>query len=245
MTKFALFPMSPPVPLTRSRMSRRQGRVSAEGPTPSGHHRATRVRIQLPGLRLEASGRPRPRRPLGRLQVQAVRLCTMVDEADEQVALAVALVMRALRGDLVCIDLSSVAGQVDVADLPWPEPASCRCSCSRSHPLRCRRRVVRLLSDLASSTTRSITATKMDRTRSRGRPDRGIGWSPWRKRSTRLGPLREFWPNSAHCTRTTSRDDCGTAAWPIRTPYWTRFSTKPSVRQGSWSTIGGCGCRRC
>src|ERR1700736_1684704 len=42
MTKFALFPMSPPVPLTQSRMSRRLSRVSAGGPTPSGHHRATR-----------------------------------------------------------------------------------------------------------------------------------------------------------------------------------------------------------
>jgi exodeoxyribonuclease V alpha subunit len=50
----------------------------------------------------------------------AQRLTSLVGEVDEPVALAVALVVRALRGGSVCVDLQSVEAQVDVPDLPWP-----------------------------------------------------------------------------------------------------------------------------
>ena len=50
----------------------------------------------------------------------AQRLTALAHEADERVALAVALVVRALRGGSVCVDLQSVEAQVDVPDLPWP-----------------------------------------------------------------------------------------------------------------------------
>ena len=43
------------------------------------------------------------------------------EEPDETVALAVAFAVRALRGGSVCVDLRSVAPQVDVAELPWPD----------------------------------------------------------------------------------------------------------------------------
>ncbi len=41
-------------------------------------------------------------------------------ESDPSVALAVALVVRALRGGSVCVDLRSVEAQVGIPDLPWP-----------------------------------------------------------------------------------------------------------------------------
>jgi exodeoxyribonuclease V alpha subunit len=50
----------------------------------------------------------------------AQRLSGMVEETDERVMLAVALVVRALRAGSVCLELRSVEAQVDVADLPWP-----------------------------------------------------------------------------------------------------------------------------
>ncbi|ORW05004.1 exodeoxyribonuclease V subunit alpha [Mycobacterium kubicae] len=50
----------------------------------------------------------------------AQRLCAMVEESQPPVLLAVALVVRALRGGSVCVDLRSVEAQVGVADLPWP-----------------------------------------------------------------------------------------------------------------------------
>ncbi|OBK93307.1 exodeoxyribonuclease V subunit alpha [Mycobacterium asiaticum] len=50
----------------------------------------------------------------------AQRLTTMVAEPDESVALAVALVVRALRGGSVCIDLREIEAQVGAPDLPWP-----------------------------------------------------------------------------------------------------------------------------
>ncbi|MCW2654359.1 MAG: exodeoxyribonuclease alpha subunit [Mycobacterium sp.] len=50
----------------------------------------------------------------------AQRLTALAGESDEGVALAVALAVRALRGGSVCVDLTSVEAQVDVADLPWP-----------------------------------------------------------------------------------------------------------------------------
>lgn len=56
----------------------------------------------------------------------AQRLCALGQEDDEQVALAVALAVRALRGGSVCVDLATIADVVGVDlddDVPWPEPA--------------------------------------------------------------------------------------------------------------------------
>ena len=63
-------------------------------------------------------------------------------DSDETVALALALTVRALRHGSVCVDLTSVADDVfeaaeegvEVADLPWPEPADwlARCRASRA-----------------------------------------------------------------------------------------------------------------
>lgn len=51
----------------------------------------------------------------------AQRLTSLTGETDERVALAVALVVRALRGGSVCVDLRSVPAQVGADDyLPWP-----------------------------------------------------------------------------------------------------------------------------
>lgn len=51
----------------------------------------------------------------------AQRLTVLADESDERVALAIALLVRALRGGSVCVDLRTVAAQVGTADLPWPD----------------------------------------------------------------------------------------------------------------------------
>jgi exodeoxyribonuclease V alpha subunit len=51
----------------------------------------------------------------------ANRICALGKEPDERVALAVALVVRALRGGSVCVDLSTVARVVGADELPWPE----------------------------------------------------------------------------------------------------------------------------
>ena len=53
----------------------------------------------------------------------AARLAELAGESDERVALAVAFVVRALRGGSVCVDLSAIAGQTGAPQLPWPEPA--------------------------------------------------------------------------------------------------------------------------
>jgi exodeoxyribonuclease V alpha subunit len=54
----------------------------------------------------------------------AQRLSAMSAESDPQVALAVALLVRALRGGSVCVDLRSVEAVADIgtggAELPWP-----------------------------------------------------------------------------------------------------------------------------
>ena len=47
----------------------------------------------------------------------AQRLTTLGGESDERVALAVALVVRALRGGSVCVDLRSVEKEFEIADL--------------------------------------------------------------------------------------------------------------------------------
>jgi exodeoxyribonuclease V alpha subunit len=51
----------------------------------------------------------------------AQRLTVLAGESDERVALAIALVVRALRGGSVCVDLRAVEAQVAVTDLPWPD----------------------------------------------------------------------------------------------------------------------------
>ncbi|MGV9798905.1 exodeoxyribonuclease V subunit alpha [Mycobacterium sp. NPDC003449] len=50
----------------------------------------------------------------------AQRLSALAGETDARVELAVALAVRALRGGSVCVDLRSVAAQVDRPELPWP-----------------------------------------------------------------------------------------------------------------------------
>lgn len=52
----------------------------------------------------------------------AQRLTALAGEPDASVELAVALAVRALRGGSVCVDLRSVAAQVERPELPWPEP---------------------------------------------------------------------------------------------------------------------------
>ncbi|MDZ4268283.1 MAG: exodeoxyribonuclease V subunit alpha, partial [Mycobacterium sp.] len=52
----------------------------------------------------------------------ARRLTALAGDTDESVALAVALVVRALRAGSVCVDLRSVADQVARPELPWPLP---------------------------------------------------------------------------------------------------------------------------
>jgi exodeoxyribonuclease V alpha subunit len=51
----------------------------------------------------------------------AQRLTSLASEPVETVALAVALVVRALRNGSVCVDLRSLAQQVGVEGLPWPD----------------------------------------------------------------------------------------------------------------------------
>ncbi len=52
----------------------------------------------------------------------AQRLTALVKDDDERVALAVAFVVRGLRGGSVCVDLTSLQDQVDQPELPWPAP---------------------------------------------------------------------------------------------------------------------------
>jgi len=52
----------------------------------------------------------------------AQRCCALENEADELVALAVALAVRALREGSVCVDLTTAADDIG-GDLPWPAPA--------------------------------------------------------------------------------------------------------------------------
>ncbi len=52
----------------------------------------------------------------------AQRLTQLAKEENELVALALAFVVRAVRGGSVCLDLAGVAQQVGEPDLPWPDP---------------------------------------------------------------------------------------------------------------------------
>ncbi|SBS75516.1 Exodeoxyribonuclease V alpha chain [uncultured Mycobacterium sp.] len=51
----------------------------------------------------------------------AQRLTAMVGESDDRVALAVAFVVRAVRGGSVCVALPAVQDQIAMPDLPWPD----------------------------------------------------------------------------------------------------------------------------
>jgi exodeoxyribonuclease V alpha subunit len=77
----------------------------------------------------------------------AQRLTELCGETDETVALAVALVVRALRGGSVCVDLRAVASQVDVHGLPWPDPDEWLAAV-RASPLLGTPPVLRLYDDL-------------------------------------------------------------------------------------------------
>jgi exodeoxyribonuclease V alpha subunit len=52
----------------------------------------------------------------------AQRVTALAEETDHSVALAVALAARALRGGSVCVDLTTVADDAGVPELPWPDP---------------------------------------------------------------------------------------------------------------------------
>ncbi|BBZ45886.1 exodeoxyribonuclease V subunit alpha [Mycobacterium parmense] len=77
----------------------------------------------------------------------AQRLTALAGETDERVALALALVVRALRGGSVCVDLRATPAQLDVAGLPWPD-ADDWIAAVRASPLSCSPPVLRLLGDL-------------------------------------------------------------------------------------------------
>ncbi|MFZ0832806.1 MAG: exodeoxyribonuclease V subunit alpha, partial [Mycobacterium sp.] len=51
----------------------------------------------------------------------AQRLTALASKYDESVALAVALVVRALRNGSVCLDVRSAVQQVGIEGLPWPD----------------------------------------------------------------------------------------------------------------------------
>lgn len=77
----------------------------------------------------------------------AQRLTALAGEPDERVALAVALLVRALRGGSVCVDLRTVAAQLGEADLPWPD-ADGWMAAVRASPLLGSPPVLRLFGDL-------------------------------------------------------------------------------------------------
>ena len=77
----------------------------------------------------------------------AQRLTALGGEADERVALAIALAVRALRGGSVCVDLRAAQAQVGIPDLPWPD-ADDWMSVVRASPLLGSPPVLRLLGDL-------------------------------------------------------------------------------------------------
>ncbi len=77
----------------------------------------------------------------------AQRLTVLAGEPDERVALAIALVVRALRGGSVCVDLRVVEAQVGIADLPWPD-ADDWMAAVRASPLLGSPPVLRLFGDL-------------------------------------------------------------------------------------------------
>jgi exodeoxyribonuclease V alpha subunit len=53
----------------------------------------------------------------------ASRICGLAEEGDPEVALAVAVAVRAARHGSVCVDLADLAVSDGAAELPWPDPA--------------------------------------------------------------------------------------------------------------------------
>ena len=51
----------------------------------------------------------------------AQRLCTLAEEDDALVVLAVACVVRGMRGGSVCVDLGALVADPTLAELPWPD----------------------------------------------------------------------------------------------------------------------------
>jgi exodeoxyribonuclease V alpha subunit len=78
-------------------------------------------------LAVSASGLLRAFNEAGVLDVADVRvaerICFLAKETDERVALAVALLVRALRSGSVCVELATVATAVGIDEVPWPSPA--------------------------------------------------------------------------------------------------------------------------
>lgn len=62
----------------------------------------------------------------------ATTLGRLVGEADEDVLLAVALAVRAVRHGSVCLDLAAVPESLPDLDLPWPEPVAWSAAVSAS-----------------------------------------------------------------------------------------------------------------
>jgi exodeoxyribonuclease V alpha subunit len=77
----------------------------------------------------------------------AKRLTTLAKEDNESVALAIAVVVRALRGGSVCVDLRLVADQFEMPELPWPSPDRWLRAVQAS-PLVTKTPVLRLFGDL-------------------------------------------------------------------------------------------------
>jgi exodeoxyribonuclease V alpha subunit len=72
----------------------------------------------------------------------ALRLCALAGDEDELVALAVAFVVRAVRGGSVCVDLATVADEMDVA---WPDAEAWYAAVAASPLLTADAPVLRLL----------------------------------------------------------------------------------------------------
>ncbi len=74
----------------------------------------------------------------------ALAVCRIGSEPDERVALAVALLVRALRNGSVCVSPLTVhltvfddaESAIDTSDLPWPEPAAWAAACTASPLVR-------------------------------------------------------------------------------------------------------------
>ena len=68
----------------------------------------------------------------------AQRLCALAAEEDELVALAVAFVVRAVRGGSVCVDLATVADEPTPSTCPWPDPDAWHAAIAASPLVTCR-----------------------------------------------------------------------------------------------------------
>jgi exodeoxyribonuclease V alpha subunit len=76
----------------------------------------------------------------------AQRLTCMSAESDSSVQLAVAMLVRALRGGSVCLDLRLIETQIGIPDLPWPAPDEWMAAV-RASPLAGSPQVLRIYDD--------------------------------------------------------------------------------------------------